>query len=111
MKTLSDRMKFLSSNLPRGWQAKLARYCGVKPQSVTGWLTGGTKVIEGEHLLLAAKFFNVEPLWLSTGAGVRDVVEADSLDRELLLAFSRLRGSQKRALLAMAESMADTRTK
>ena len=59
---LTDRMKELGLR-----EADLARACGVKPPSVHYWITGKTKKIEGENLLLAAKALRVDPEWLRTG--------------------------------------------
>lgn len=59
--------------MPRGWQANLARYCKVKPPSVAGWLSEKSKSLEGENLLSAAAFFNVNPHWLATGSGEKNI--------------------------------------
>lgn len=53
----------------RGWQAALARHCKVQPPSVADWVSGKTKTLEGENLVLAAEFFVVNPTWLATGKG------------------------------------------
>ncbi|MCX8018395.1 MAG: helix-turn-helix domain-containing protein, partial [Rhodocyclaceae bacterium] len=50
-------------------RAGLARACGVKPPSVSDWLNGRTKRLEGAHLLRAAAFLEVNPEWLATGSG------------------------------------------
>lgn len=50
-------------------QAALARVCGVKPPSVSDWLSGRTRELTAPHLLRAAAHFNVNPGWLATGAG------------------------------------------
>ena len=50
-------------------QAGLARASGVKPSSVSAWLSGKTKRIEGANLLRAAQYLGVRPEWLATGAG------------------------------------------
>lgn len=67
--SLSDRFKSISAEMPRGWQSKLAKKCGVKPPSVNDWLSGKTKNLEGTHLNKAADFFGVSPEWLATGTG------------------------------------------
>jgi transcriptional regulator with XRE-family HTH domain len=48
-------------------QRELAAACGVKPPSVNGWLSGKSKFLRGENLLLAAKALNVSDQWLATG--------------------------------------------
>lgn len=50
-------------------QAALARACGVKPPSVSGWLSGKSKFLRGENLLMAARALNVSEDWLATGKG------------------------------------------
>lgn len=69
MSSLSERIAELSAGLGRGWQAKLAKHCGIKPPSVADWLSGKTKKLEGQNLVKAAEFFNVMPQWLATGKG------------------------------------------
>ncbi|MDU8542931.1 helix-turn-helix domain-containing protein [Pseudomonas amygdali] len=54
---------------PKISQAALARACGVTAPSVNDWVSGKTKTIEGQNLLLAADFLQVLPLWLATGKG------------------------------------------
>lgn len=71
MHDISDRLRLLAANLPRGWQADLARHCGVKPPSVNAWLHGNTKRMEAEHLFNTADFFKVNPKWLAFGVGPR----------------------------------------
>ena len=50
-------------------QAELARLCGVSAPSVNGWLSGKSKFLRGENLLLAAKALNVSEQWLANGKG------------------------------------------
>lgn len=71
MKTLAERLKYAMEVLPpkkiKG--IELARAVGVKPPSVSDWLSGKSKTMEGENLLRAAKHLNVNPVWLATGSG------------------------------------------
>lgn len=71
MKTLAERLKYAMEVLPpkkiKG--VELARAVGVKPPSVSDWLSGKSKTMEGENLLRAAKHLNVNPVWLATGTG------------------------------------------
>lgn len=67
--TLKNRLALAAADLPRGWQAGLARRCGVKPPSVADWVSGATKKLEGENLLSAAEYLGVRPQWLATGSG------------------------------------------
>jgi len=54
---------------PKVSQAALARACGVKPPSVTDWLSGRTKTLAGPNLLKAARFLGVSPDWLASAKG------------------------------------------
>ncbi|HCQ9885968.1 TPA: helix-turn-helix transcriptional regulator [Acinetobacter baumannii] len=69
LKTLADRLRYAMEVLPpkkiKG--VDLARAVGVKPPSVSDWLSGKSKTMEGENLLKAAKFLGVNPVWLATG--------------------------------------------
>ncbi|WP_228266320.1 helix-turn-helix domain-containing protein, partial [Acinetobacter baumannii] len=71
MNTLAERLKYAMEVLPpkkiKG--VDLARAVGVKPPSVSDWLSGKSKKMEGENLLRAAKYLKVNALWLATGAG------------------------------------------
>ncbi|MGG4657914.1 repressor [Pseudomonas putida] len=69
MSTLQDRLRQIMAGPPKISQAALARACGIKPPSVNDWLSGKTKTIEGQNLLLAAEFLGVAPKWLATGRG------------------------------------------
>lgn len=71
MKTLAERLKYAMEKLPtkkiKG--VDLARAVGVKPPSVSDWLSGKSKTMEGENLLKASKFLGVNANWLATGSG------------------------------------------
>jgi len=71
MNTLAERLRYAMEVLPpkkiKG--VDLARAVGVKPPSVSDWLSGKSKTMEGENLLRAAKHLNVNPLWLASGTG------------------------------------------
>jgi DNA-binding transcriptional regulator YdaS (Cro superfamily) len=69
MDSLKDRLLKGMDGPPRISQAALARACGVRPPSVTNWLSGRTKRLEGANLLAAARALNVSPDWLSSGNG------------------------------------------
>ncbi|KAK6032456.1 putative repressor protein C2 [Ostertagia ostertagi] len=87
MSTLQDRLRELGEDLPRGWRADLARYCGVAAASVSDWTTGQTKKLRGDMLLKVAEFFKVNPRWLNDGKGpkyLKDNVEwsgSDNLEK------------------------------
>lgn len=71
LKTLAERLRYAMEVLPpkkiKG--VDLARAVGVKPPSVSDWLSGKSKTMEGENLLKASKFLGVNPNWLATGSG------------------------------------------
>ena len=71
MKTLSERLKYAMEVLPpkkiKG--VELARAAGVKPPSVSDWLSGKSKNMDGPNLVRAAKFLKVNSTWLGTGVG------------------------------------------
>ena len=65
---IGDRLK-VAMNLAGVSQAELARACGVKPPSVSGWLSGRARFLRGENLLAAASALGVSQSWLATGHG------------------------------------------
>lgn len=69
MSTLKQRLEELSADKGRGWMASLARHCKVKPPSVSDWVSGKTKSLEGDNLILVASFFGVTPEWMASGKG------------------------------------------
>lgn len=76
MEGLDRRLKDLAADMPRGWQAELARKCGIKPPSVNAWLSGDTKRMDAAHLFAAADFFGVNAKWLGFGVGPKTHREA-----------------------------------
>lgn len=87
MKTLAERLRYAMEVLPpkkiKG--VDLARAVGVKPPSVSDWLSGKSKAMEGENLLKAAKYLGVNPLWLATGKGDHELefIDLDIQDPNL----------------------------
>ena len=71
MKTLAERLKYAMEVLPpkKVKGVELARAVGVKPPSVSDWLSGKSKTMEGPNLIRAAKFLKVNSTWLGTGVG------------------------------------------
>lgn len=71
LNTLAQRLRYAMDVLPpkkiKG--VDLARVVGVKPPSVSDWLSGKSKTMEGENLLRVAKYLNINPVWLATGKG------------------------------------------
>lgn len=68
MNTLADRIKQRLTTLNKS-QADLAKYCKVQPPSVSKWLNGGTKTLQGQNLLRASEFLECDPDWLASGKG------------------------------------------
>jgi transcriptional regulator with XRE-family HTH domain len=50
-------------------QTSLARAARVKTPSVSDWISGKTKALKAETLVLAAEFLQVRPRWLALGEG------------------------------------------
>lgn len=71
MSTLADRLTLAMKKTGIS-QADLARACGVKPPSVSGWLSGKSKFLRGENLLKAAAALRVSQDWLATGEGTME---------------------------------------
>lgn len=69
MTTFQERLRLAMAGPPKVTQAALARACGVRAPSVNDWVSGKTKAIEGQNLLIAADFLKVLPMWLATGKG------------------------------------------
>lgn len=67
--TLKDRLRLAMKGPPVVSGADLARACGVKPPSVSDWLSGKTKAISDENLDKAARRLGVNPAWLRLGEG------------------------------------------
>jgi transcriptional regulator with XRE-family HTH domain len=80
MKTLAERLRYAMEVLPpkRIKGVELADAVGVKPPSVSDWLSGKSKTMEGENLLRAAKFLGVNPMWLASGIGEIKAVRSPS---------------------------------
>ncbi|OEC84755.1 helix-turn-helix domain-containing protein [Acinetobacter sp. YK3] len=104
MRTLAERLRYAMEVLPpkkiKG--VDLARAVGVKPPSVSDWLSGKSKTMEGENLLKVSKFLGVNINWLATGNGSpieKNKQEKDGLDSTLL----RDHNLQKIPLLNYAE--------
>ena len=60
---------------PGKTQAGLARACGIRPPSVSGWLTGKSKSIEGTNLIKASEYLGVRSKWLATGLGPMTTID------------------------------------
>lgn len=69
MSTFPERLTLAMAGPPRIKQVEVAAACGIKPPSVSDWLSGRSVNIEGKNLLAAAKLLNVRPEWLSKGIG------------------------------------------
>lgn len=66
---IRQRLEHLQKSNKSKNQAGLAKYCKVKPPSVSKWLNGGTKTLQGHNLLRAAEYLECDPDWLATGNG------------------------------------------
>ena len=79
--TLEKRLKVVARDLPRGWQKKLAEFCGVTQPSVSDWVGGKTAELESVHLLKCAEFFKVSPQWMATGEDDRAFANPESFEK------------------------------
>jgi phage repressor protein C with HTH and peptisase S24 domain len=68
MKTLSERILWRLAQTGKK-KAGLARHVGIAAPSVTKWINGETKRLEGSNLLKAAAYLDCDPAWLSSGEG------------------------------------------
>lgn len=67
--SLADRLRH-AMHVANINQKQLAAAVGVKPPSVSGWLSSKSKFLRGENLLKAAAALGVDEQWLATGRGV-----------------------------------------
>lgn len=102
--SLKERLALALQGPPKTTQAALARACSVQPPSVSDWLSGKSKTLEGSNLINAAKCLKVNPEWLATGKGpmhgYKDanpsryrVAESDGDDGALPIAIAEVRGA------------------
>lgn len=66
MKTLPERAAYLLG-LAGNSTKELARIAGVKPPSVSQWISGQTKSIQIEPATRLGKHFGLNPIWISKG--------------------------------------------
>jgi len=69
MNILAERLKKALQQSTGKTQAGLARACGIKPPSVSDWMNGNTKSVEGSNLIKASEYLGVRSKWLATGLG------------------------------------------
>ena len=72
MKTLRERLEWALGHAKIN-QAELARQARITRGAVSLWFNGTTKTLEGENLTRAATALDVNPHWLATGEGQRDI--------------------------------------
>ncbi|MDQ0072713.1 transcriptional regulator with XRE-family HTH domain [Variovorax boronicumulans] len=65
--SFSERLNELAANADRGWQADLARHCGVSRPAISNWLSGRNNGINSSYLFAIADYFRVHARWLATG--------------------------------------------
>lgn len=68
METLAERLRYALNETGRK-QVELVAACGVKPASVSDWLSGKTKSLKAVTARRAASFLGVSLLWLTEGRG------------------------------------------
>lgn len=108
MRTLSERLTALLSETPDLTAAGLAKACGIRPPSVSDWLSGKTKSIRSEHLHAAARYLGVDAEWLATGKGSRAPAEALAPDAlNLARVYESATPEQRAVFDALARSYED----
>jgi len=118
--TLAERLKKAMKGPPKVTGVALAAACKVTTASVSDWMTGKSKAMEGANLITAAKFLGVNSDWLALGRGkmwpengdtayqvkekeVFDYIkpaEHDEWTRAAIEIFTQLKPSQRQGALA-----------
>lgn len=68
--TLAERLHEAMNGKPKRTGAELARACNVKQPSVSDWLSGKSRSMDGSNLIDAAEFLGVNAKWLIKGVGL-----------------------------------------
>lgn len=89
-------------SINRCTRKSLAKYVGVKANTVSDWLNNGTSP-KVEHIYLIAKFFNVSFDYLFLGEDT-NYVTLSKEEKELLSYFKRLNYEEKYRELGRLES-------
>lgn len=104
MQTLSERLK---QALKRAEMkpAELARRARISRGAVSLWMKGVTKSIEGENLTRAAAALDVNPHWLATGEGQRDIKQFEAPEAHDTRAGYRVPIREHAALISAWEQL------
>lgn len=128
-KTLPERLKEAMAGPPKVTGIALATACSVAPASVSDWLSGKSKTMEGANLVMACDFLKIRPKWLACGVGPMriDVMQlsagslqepgvvylpdrgGDPITLELLEIFSRLDQTSKIQYLMLLRGFVEGR--
>lgn len=68
--TLAERLRKAMDGPPKRTGAALAKACNIKPPSVSDWLSGKSRSMDGSNLIDAAEFLGVDAKWLIKGVGL-----------------------------------------
>jgi transcriptional regulator with XRE-family HTH domain len=82
MSVFGDRVRKALAADSKLSSAGLARACGIKPPSVSNWLTGKNKSARGQTLIRAADYLGVRAEWLATGRPPMRESDVTNFDRE-----------------------------
>jgi hypothetical protein len=97
----AQRISDLLAADPQKTASGLARACGIKPGSVSGWFGGGkpTKMISGDNLISAAEYLGTTPEYIMTGRNPSQLSQSQpaELDLEML----------KSAIVSVKEALRD----
>ena len=103
MSTLRERLleAMQDANLTK---TDLWKGCGLSSGAITHWFNGSTQTLKGDSLLNAAKVLKVNPIWLNTGKGVKQLTAVHPLD-EYKKYFDGAEENQRAMLLLMLSSL------
>ena len=121
MKTLGERIEERLKDLEIS-QKELAYRCGLKPPSISDWISGKTKSLKGTSLIRAANALAVSPLWLSNGPGNKALTspsnqiqnnyfQENNTTTELVRIIEHMLSEDKEKLLEHAKFIIYTRQK
>lgn len=102
MTTLKERLleAMQDANLNK---TDLWKGCGLSSGAITHWFNGETHTLKGENLLKASKILSVNPNWLATGLGKKEIQSnnnnAQSSDDFTIREYIDVRGAMGTGIL------------
>jgi transcriptional regulator with XRE-family HTH domain len=74
--------------------AKIAQRCNVSRAAVYAWEKGAHGALKGSNLVILANLLKVEPQWLETGSGPKELAPAD-ITQHVLAFYGTLSPTQR----------------